>query len=104
MNRLPALTALLIATTLALAACGGSQSGQSGSRDSSSPPEQSQPATQSEATEPAPEESAQSENAQGEDAQGGGEEAGTSVTTLDGEQVSIGEGNEATALFFMAGW
>lgn len=96
MSRLPALAALL-AATFALAACGGSQSGSQ--QDSSSPPEQSQtePATQNEATESAPRENAQSEDAQG------GEEPGTSVTTLDGEQIDIG-GGEATALFFMAGW
>lgn len=113
MNRLPALAALLMMTFL-LAACGGG-GGQSGQAPD---PEQSQTeppteesvaeATQEESAPPESTASAEStalESAAPESEQGGQDEApGYSVTTLEGEQVSLGGGDEVTALFFMAGW
>ena len=103
MRRLPTLMAILV-TTLSIAACGGSEPQQSGR---AAPPqeEQATPATQGAPTEKnAPEESVPSESAQEESAQGGGEAAGFSVTTLEGEQVAVGGQGDVTALYFMAGW
>ena len=64
------------------------------------------PATRSAPTQNAPEEGASSEGAPPGSAQGGegSEAAGLSVTTLQGEQVSLGGQGDVTALFFMAGW
>lgn len=102
MKRLPEL-AILLTVTLSLAACGGTE--QSGQGDSSDG-QRTSPATQSAATDETTPDATTEETAEDEAAQGerGGESAGTSVTTLDGEQVSIGGGGDATALFFMAGW
>lgn len=105
MKRLPEL-AILLTVTFSLAACGGGEARQSGQGDSSDE-QRAAPATQSAATNeanpdaPTEETAAEDEAAQGERS---GESAGTSVTTLDGEQISIGGGGDATALFFMAGW
>ncbi len=101
MRRLPTLVALLL-TTLSVAACGGSGPQQSGQAPPQATQAQTQapPATQSTSTEKsAPEESVASESAQG-----GGEEAGLSVTTLEGERVAVGGQGDVTALYFMAGW
>ncbi len=105
MRRLTTLIALFI-TMLSIAACGGSGPQQSGQ---AAPPQETQatPTTQSAPTEKnASEESAPSESAPQESAQGGegSEAAGLSVTTLQGEQVSLGGQGDVTALFFMAGW
>lgn len=119
MKRLPKLATLLI-VTFSLAACGGNGPQQSEQAD---PPdeERTAPATESAATdetnpddaateETAAEDTAaqdDSQEAQGDlggEAAGNDETAGTSVTTLDGERVSVGGGGDATALFFMAGW
>ena len=104
MKRLPEL-AILLTVTFSLAACGGGEARQSGQGDSSDE-QRAAPATQSAATDEANPGAATEESAEDEAAQGerSGESAGTSVTTLDGEQISIGGGGDATALFFMAGW
>lgn len=106
MKRLPEL-AILLTVTFSLAACGGGEARQSGQGDSSDE-QRAAPATQSAATNEANPDAATTEATAAEDeaAQGerSGESAGTSVTTLDGEQISIGGGGDATALFFMAGW
>lgn len=107
MNRLPALAVLLTMMFL-LAACGGSggQSGQAPEPEES----QTEPPTEESVEETtredsAPPEGTASEGAALEDGQGSQEEAsGYSVTTLEGEQVSLGGEDEVTALFFMAGW
>lgn len=105
MKRLPEL-AILLTVTFSLAACGGGEARQSGQGDSSDE-QRAAPATESAATNEANPDAATTEATAAEDeaAQGerSGESAGTSVTTLDGEQISIG-GGDATALFFMAGW
>jgi len=119
MKRLQTLAILLIAT-FSLAACGGGGAQQSEQAD---PPEghRTAPATESASTddtnpdaaateetdaeEAAMEEDATQESAQGDrDGEAASEAAGTSVTTLEGERVSLGGGGDATALFFMAGW
>ncbi len=106
MRRLPTLIALLV-TTLSVAACGGSGPQQSGQ----APPQETQaqtqatPATQSAPREEtAPQESVPSESDPRQSTQGEGEGAGLSVTTLEGEQVTVGDQGEVTALYFMAGW
>jgi len=104
MKRSLTLTALLV-ITLSVAACSGSEPQQSGQ---AAPPQETQaaPTTQSAPIENASEESAPSESAQQESAQGGegSEAAGSSVTTLQGERVSLGGQGDVTALYFMAGW
>lgn len=84
------LLTLVVLLTLALSACG--EGGQ---------PEQ--PAPQAEPEEPAQEESASGETGAAEQNRVE-ESSGTSVTTLQGEELSLGEQGEVTALFFMAGW
>lgn len=104
MKRLPALAALLVMAFL-LAACGGGQAGQApdpGEEPTEPATEESAPKTSQEATgEVAPAESTAPE---GERDGPNGDSGGYSVTTLDGEEVSLGGGGEVTALFFMAGW
>lgn len=99
MKRPLMLTALLI-TTLSIAACGASEPQQS---EQAAPPQETQaaPAADNAATETAPTEAVPEESARGDE---GGEAAGSSVTTLQGEQVSLGGQGDVTALFFMAGW
>lgn len=99
MRRFLTLTVLLV-TMFFVAACDGSES-QRSEQAGQPKEEQAAPVTQS-----TPEESATSEGAPQESAQGGGgsEAAGLSVTTLQGEQVSLGGQGEVTALYFMAGW
>lgn len=99
---------VLLATMLSLTACGGAA--QQGEQAAPSEPQQTQAQSVSEEAaqeEPAPEEPAPEESAPEDNgaAQSGGEEraAGPSVTTIQGEEVSLG-GGDATALFFMAGW
>ena len=104
---------LLLATMLAVAACGESETGQSG-RSSPAEPQQTkvEPAPQS-----APEESTREEatrkrapanNEATQSEQGStrvdDESSGLSVTTLEGEQVNLGGQGAVTALYFMAGW
>lgn len=88
MKKFVALIALLM-TTLPVAACGGSGTQQS---------EQAAPPPETQATSTA--QSAQ----RGENAQGSNEDAGLSVTTLEGKQVSLERQGEVRALYFMAGW
>jgi hypothetical protein len=104
---------LLLATMLAVAACGESETGQSG-RSSPAEPQQTKAESdqQSVAEEAAREEAtrkrvpANNEAAQNE--QGStrvdDESPGLSVTTLEGEQVNLGGQGDVTALYFMAGW
>ena len=105
MKRSLTLTALLI-MTLSVAACGGGEA-QQAERAAPSQEKEAAPATQRAAKESAPRESsAPEEGSSRESARGGegGEAAGLSVTTLDGEQVNLGGQGGVTALYFMAGW
>ena len=92
--------AMLLVTMFFVAACGGNET-QRSEQGVQPKEEQAAPATQGSAT---------SEGASQESAQGGGNSeatskaAGLSVTTLQGEQVSLGDQGEVTALYFMAGW
>lgn len=101
MKRLPALTVLLMVTFL-LVACGGSgQSGQAPEPEEGN----TEPATERSVPADTTRESTAPDSATPEREQDGqGDEPGYSVTTLDGEQVNLGGGGDATALFFMAGW
>lgn len=102
---------LLLATALTVAACGGGGTEQSEWAAPTEPrtQEASNPASITE--EVAQEEtgreeaSAESEAAEGEQGatQEDEESSGLSVTTIEGEEVKLGQG-EVTALFFMAGW
>jgi len=116
MRRLPAFAALLV-TTLLLAACGGQpaqspesgESAEDGASQNSAPAETTRAEASGESGETgATQEAAGQEAGQAPETGAGQEEqdgaSGYSVTTLDGEEVSLGGGNEATALFFMAGW
>ena len=101
----------LLATMLVVTACGGSDTGRSEQADpveprraqaesdqQSAPEETAREATRKRA--PANDEAARS-------AQGSTQEdssSGLSVTTLEGEQVSLGGQGDVTALYFMAGW
>lgn len=109
MKRLSAF-AILVTMTFLLAACGGGQASQ----DSGGDQEQPEPTTQetaeatSETTQPpgttqASDEPEPTASQNGQEAQGEQADTGYSVTTLDGQEVSIGAG-DATALFFMAGY
>lgn len=112
MKKLLTMTVFL-AATLALSACGGEQ--DSGQSEGADPPEPTQAESEAPANgeaadapeetappEPAPEESAPAND---EAAQSGGDgSSGMSVTTIQGEEVSLGGQGEVTALFFMAGW
>ncbi len=105
--------AMLLATMSIVAGCGGSDTGQS-ERLAPTEPQQTQaePAPQSDPEETAREEATQkrvppdNEAAQGErgSTPEADESSGLSVTTLQGEQVSLGGQGDVTALFFMAGW
>ncbi len=112
MNRFPTLT-LLLTMMLAVAACGGSDTGQS-ERSAPTEPQQTQAesAAQNVPEETAREEATQEvtpaddeavERAQGS-TQEGEEFSGLSVTTIEGEEVKLGGQGDVTALFFMAGW
>lgn len=98
--RRPLTLTVLLVTVFFIAACGESESQRSGQTVQ---PKKEQAAS---ATQSVPEESAASEGAPQESARGGegSEAAGLSVTTLQGEQVSLGGQGEVTALYFMAGW
>ncbi len=103
----------LLATMLAVAACGGSDAGRSERPDpaesrrtqAESDQQRAPEATaREEATRkraPANDEAAQSEQ---ESAQEDDESSGLSATTIEGEQVSLGGQGDVTALYFMAGW
>jgi len=119
----PLTLTLLLATTFAVAACGESETGQSG-RSTPAEPQQTQaePAPQSALEESTREESTREESTREEStrervpaddgaaeseqgpAQEGDERAGLSVTTIEGEEVKLGGQGDVTALFFMAGW
>ncbi len=105
MRTFPTLIALLV-MTLSIAACGASEPQQSGqaapSRETqATPATQGAPTEENAQKESTPKESAPQENAQGGE---GGETAGLSVTTIEGEEVSLGGQGDVTALYFMAGW
>jgi hypothetical protein len=88
MARFPALLVLLT-MTLSIAACGGGEAERAAPSD---------PGQQREsAPERAPIEEAVPEGEQEEP-------TGSSVTTIQGEEVWLGGQGEVTALFFMAGW
>ncbi len=105
--------ALLLATMLIVAACGGGDTGQS---ERPAPTESRQGQAES-APQSAPEETAREEatrkrapandeaarSAQGS-TQEDDESSGLSVTTIEGEQVNLGGQGDVTALYFMAGW
>ena len=103
---------ILLATIFLVAACGGTES-QRPEQGVQPKEEQAAPAT-APATQSAPEESATSEGASqnvpqestqgGENSEVASKAADLSVTTLQGEQVSLGDQGEVTALYFMAGW
>jgi hypothetical protein len=104
MNRPPALAVLLI-TTFLLAACGGQSDQAPDPEEGQTDPTTGESVAETTQEESAPPESTESESSAPEGEQGGQAEAsGYSVTTLEGEQVSLGGGDEVTALFFMAGW
>jgi hypothetical protein len=99
---------LLLATMLAVAACGESETGQSG-RSSPTEPQQ----TKAESTPDSVREEATQERVPADDEAGQSEPGSTrvddespglSVTTLEGEQVNLGGQGAVTALYFMAGW
>jgi len=103
----------LLATMLVVTACGGSDTGRSERADPVEPrraqaesDQQSAPeeTAREEATRkraPANDEAARS--AQGS-TQGDSSSSRLSITTLEGEQVSLGGQGDVTALYFMAGW
>ena len=104
---------LLLATMLAVAACGESETGQSG-RSSPAEPQQTKAESDQQSV---PEETAREEatrrrvpanNEAAQNEQGStrvdDESPGLSVTTLEGEQVNLGGQGDVTALYFMAGW
>ena len=103
----------LLATMLAVAACGESETGQSG-RSSPAEPQQTkaEPAPQSALEESTRDEAtrkrvpANNEPAQSEEGSTrvDDESPGLSVTTIDGERVNLGGQGDVTALYFMAGW
>ena len=92
MRRLLVLAVLLV-MVLAVASCGG----ESQRSEEASPPEQGRtaPAAQGAATGGAPVQETREED---------GEAGGLSVTTLEGEEVTVGGQGSVTALYFMAGW
>ena len=102
---------LLLATMLDVAACGESETGQSG-RSSPAEPQQTKAESDQQSV---PEEIARgeatrkrvpanNEAAQNEQGSTRDESPGLSVTTLEGEQVNLGGQGDVTALYFMAGW
>jgi len=105
--------ALLLATMLIVAACGGGDTGQS-ERPAPTEPRQGQAES---APQSAPEETAREEATQervpadnevGQSEQGStqkdDESSGLSVTTIEGDEVNLGGQGDVTALYFMAGW
>jgi hypothetical protein len=105
--------ALLLATMLIVAACGGGDTGQS---ERPAPTESRQGQAES-APQSAPEETAREEathervpadNEAGQSEQGftqkDDEFSGLSVTTIEGGEVHLGGQGDVTALYFMAGW
>ncbi len=108
------LTLILpLATMLAVAACGGSDTGQAErSALTDTRQTQAESAAQSDPEETAQEESTQERVPAGDEAaeseqgptQEGEESSGLSVTTIEGEEVKLGGQGDVTALFFMAGW
>jgi hypothetical protein len=112
MARFLTLTALLV-TMLVITACGGG-SPQGSEREAPQETQQSQvaPAPKSDPEDAAQEEPAK-ERASAEDqaaksaqenARRSEESTGLSVTTIEGEEVTLGAQGDVTALFFMAGW
>ncbi|MCA1719365.1 MAG: hypothetical protein LC781_21930 [Actinobacteria bacterium] len=104
---------LLLATMLVVAACGGSETGQT-KRSAPTQPRQTQAESAPQSTPegtareestwqrvPADDEAAESEQ---RSTQEGEESPGLSVTTIEGEEVKLGGQGDVTALFFMAGW
>ncbi len=101
---------LLLATMLAVAACGGGT--EQSERAAPTEPRTQEASTSQSVTEGAAQEETVREEApaDGEAAEGergatqeDEESSGLSVTTIEGEEVKLGQG-EVTALFFMAGW
>ncbi len=99
---------LLLATILAVAACGGSDTGRS-ERATPTEPRQTQAESAQQgapgetAHEMAPADSSSAESEQGA-TQEDQESSSLHVTTIEGEEVKLGGQGEVTALFFMAGW
>ena len=102
----------LLATMLVIAACGGSDTGRSERADPAEPRRTQAASDQQSASEKIAREEATRKRAPANDeaarsAQGSTQEdssSGLSVTTLEGEQVSLGGQGDVTALYFMAGW
>jgi hypothetical protein len=103
----------LLATMLVIAACGGSDAGRSERADPAEPRRTQAASDQQSASEETAREEATQKRAPANDEaarseQGSTQEdsspSGLSVTTLEGEQVSLGGQGDVTALYFMAGW
>ena len=102
----------LLATMLVVTACGGSDTGRSERADPVEPQRAQAESDQQSAPEETAREEATRKRAPANDeaarsAQGSTQEdssSGLSVTTLEGEQVSLGGQGDVTALYFMAGW
>ncbi len=103
----------LLATMLVVAACGGSDTGRSERADPVESRRAQAESDQQSAAEKTAREEATRKRAPANDeaarsAQGSTQEdspsSGLSVTTLEGEQVSLGGQGDVTALYFMAGW
>jgi len=109
---------VLLATMFVIAACSGGEP-QDSEQATPSEPRQTRAASAPESVpeetaqeEPAPKESplekapAEDEAAESEreNPRGGEEAAGLSVTTIEGEEISLGGQGDVTAIFFMAGW
>ncbi len=101
----------LLATMLVVTACGGSDTGRSEQADPVEPrraqAESDQQSAPEETAREATRKRASANDEAARSAQGSTQEdssSGLSVTTLEGEQVSLGGQGDVTALYFMAGW
>ena len=103
----------LLATMLVVTACGGSDTGRSERADPAEPRRTQAASDQQSASEKTAREEATRKRASANDeaarseqgsTQEDDESSGLSVTTLEGERVSLGGQGDVTALYFMAGW